>query len=165
MKSYTKKEGIYQPRTEEAYAVFDCNAPKARIEDYLQGRLSQSPEGSIHDCPDPRKLGLELKLEEVQELVISKNIDPKLERTIRTEGIISTYPEGYKHLRLSAKPTPLKDLKYVITAKNGNSNADAAEKLLKVMNGIYLRFGEKKPFAAVVLGKDDNGDYSTWENN
>jgi len=148
----------------KAYAFFDCNAPRNKLEDYLQRRLPGEFMKCEHDFPKPDKLGLELKLAEVKEIMGCKNIDPDLLETVQRESIYSTYPVAYKHLMASAKPVPLKNLKYVITARNNQTNADVCEKLTTVMNDVYLKFGEKKPFTVAVLGKDDNGQYQPWTN-
>jgi len=146
----------------EAYAFFDCNAPRSTIESYLAGRLPEKEGQCKHDFPKPHKLGLELKLEEIKELMGNKDIDPDLLETIKKESIYSTYPQAYRELMKSAKPIPLKDLKYVITARNNQTNSDVCKKLTTVMNDVYLRFGEKKPFTVGIFGKDD-GHYYPWE--
>lgn len=169
----TKREDRYstenaQPsataRTGTAYGFFDCNALRARIEAYLQGRLPPTSTECAHDFPKPHELGLELKLEEVKELLGRTDIDVALRDTIQRESIYSTYPSAYKHLMASARPVPLKDIKYVVTARSDKTNADVAEKLTTVMNDVYLKFGQKKPFTVGILGKDDSGNYGLWEN-
>jgi hypothetical protein len=160
---YEKQDGIYRPGKGEAYAFFDCNAPKKQIEDYLQGKLPDNSECS-HDHPKPHELGLELKLQEVNELTRDRNTDPVLLETIRTESIWSSYPSAYKHLMASAKPTPLHKIKYAITAKNNKSNESVCINLATVMNDVYLKFGEGKPFTVAVLGKAEDGQYHPWTN-
>ena len=160
---YEKKDGIYQPRKGEAYALFNCDAPRGEIDAYIQGREIKNSAVCTHDSPKPHELGLELKLEEVKDVVHRRDTDPDLRETIIKESIYATYPEAYRHLMNSAKPTPLRNLKYVISAKNNVDNADACEKLTTVMNDVYLKFGEKKPFTVAVLGKNE-GSYGFWTN-
>lgn len=163
MVNYTQKRGIYQPaETGEGYALFNCNAPRDKIEAYLQGRLPQTQECQ-HDVPKPHELGLELKLEEVSELVKKGDVDTDLLAVVNRESVYSRYPEAYKHLMPSAKPVPLRSLKYAIRAKGKQTNAEACEALTTVMNDVYLKFGERKPFTAAVLGKDDDGNYGLWD--
>ncbi|MFA5856258.1 MAG: hypothetical protein WC867_02800 [Candidatus Pacearchaeota archaeon] len=159
---YTKMDGIYQPSTGEAYSLFDCNVPKDEIEDYLQGRLPLTDE-CLHDFPKPHELGLELILDETKNLVRRRESDPKLLDFIAENQVYSIYPSAYKHLMSSATPVQLKDLKYIITARNNQDNSDVAQKLTTIMNDVYLRFGENKPFTVAVIGKDDNGNFGIWE--
>jgi hypothetical protein len=164
MVKYIKKEGIYQPQRGEAYAFFDCNAPKDKIDAYLQGRLPEvSGEECRHDHPKPHELGLELKLENVSDLLGRKDADIDLRGTVRKEAVYSTYPRAYRHLMKTAKPVPLKNMRYVITARNNKTNADVCKRLTTVMNDVYLKFGEKKPFTVAIIGKDNSGEYKLWE--
>ena len=148
----------------EGYALFDIDASKQEIESYLQGRSNSTSEDCAHDFPRPHELGLELKLEEVDEFTRGQDIDPELSRTIDREITYSTYPEAYRYLMKSARPTPLKNLKYVIRARNDNTNEDVCEKLTTVMNDVYLRFGKKEPFTVMILGKAPDNQYHPWDN-
>ena len=151
--------------TGKAYAFFDCNAPRKTIEDYLSGRLPETDRECSHDHPKPHELGLELTLEEVPELRSDRDSDGELIRFVDEMQIYATYPSSHKDEMKNAKPKTLRNVKYVIKAKSsGPTNIETAEKLTTVMNDVYLRFGEKKPFYVAVTWKDKSGDYAFWDN-
>jgi len=162
MVNYIQKEGIFQPEAGEAYAFFDCNAPKQLIDAYLQGRL---PDDGLclHDDPKPHELGLELRLDEVKEFARRGDVDPKLLETISREPVWAAYPEKYGYLKSSAKPKLVRDLRYVVTARGAESNEAAGSALVTVMNDIYLKFGNNEPFTSAILGKGESGEYYLWE--
>jgi len=157
----TKNGDTREQRKGEAYAIFNCDAPKSQIEDYIRGRLPPD-DGSLIVEALPHELGLEMKLQELGELIATPGIDPELLRTIEQEAIYTSYPSTYKGERTD-KLTPLKDLRYAITARNNVSNKDVCEKLTSVMNNVYLKFNRGKPAQAVVMSKDE-GRYRFWEN-
>lgn len=143
----------------EAYAFFDCNAPRGMIDAYLRGSLQETSGECKHDYPKPSELEVELSLREIKELGRDRNDDPDLLEFIRDQRIYTTFPSRYKELMKTAKPILMRDLKYVIEAKDDNmSNEDVANQLGIAMNSVYLRFGEKKPFNVVVVAKID-GEY------
>ena len=151
-------------RVGKAYAFFDCEAPRKTIDDYLHGKLVEDSQECMHDFPKPSELEIKLSLEEVARSLTNKNIDPALFSFIKTQEIYPIFPSKYKALMKDAKPIKINDLKYVIRAGYyGGSNEDAAEKLEIVMNDVYLRFGDKKPFNVAIVGQDDSERYGFWK--
>lgn len=125
----------------EAYAFFNCNTPRNEIDAHLHEGLEGEVELSIRDTKD---------------LESDPSTDPKLLDTMREQTIYPFYPESFRGGVL--KPVLMKNLKYVIKAQTSGDNLDAARSLAGVMNDVYLRFGENKPFWMTVVGKD-NGEY------
>lgn len=136
----------------EAYAFFNCTAPRGQIERELP-QIRQAVQ-----APNT----LEISLSEVRELN-REATDPKLLEVIGREEISSTYPSRLRHLMATAKPTRIQDLKYALHAKQtGATNEEVAEALVPVMNGIYLNYEAEKVFTGCIVGKSPEGEYGIW---
>jgi hypothetical protein len=139
----------------EAYAFFDCYASKDEIARELPNirEVSQIP-GE-----------LELSLREVKELVQDKNTDSKLLDFIKGNSIYSTYSsKNIEEARKTAKPIPLKNLKYALKANCASrTNEQVAQQLGDVLNGInYTYFKEGETFTGAIIGQVD-GEYGIWQ--
>ena len=90
-------------------------------------------------------------------------MDPDLLVFIKESEIYSTFPTKYKHLMKTAKPIKMKNLKYMLEATNPNATIEeTGDALSQVMNSIYLKYGEGKPFNVAIPGKFD-GRYVFYE--
>jgi len=138
----------------KAYALFDFEAPKGEIYEELTDMLKTKAQKS----GEPLRC-LELSLRDVGDLQTSEDIDPDVLDVIERNSIFPTFPEAYKHQMETARPIKMKNLKYMIDATCPDAtNEDAANELGWVLNGLYNRFGESKPFNTAITAKID-GEY------
>ncbi len=145
----TQTQEQAQQSSGEAYAFFDCRASKSKIEEGLPYIREQSE--------TPNKL--ELSLMETRELEKS-GADPKLLQFVRETETCPVYPQRLRHLKSSAVPKRIGDLRYVLHAiYPGKSDEDAVGELVNIANGVNYVFGSRGPFRGEIIAKTPEGSY------
>lgn len=135
--------------TGKAYAFFDVRktTPETLIESLTHIRTKARTPSE-----------LELTLKTMTDFKTGK-INPEIIRFIDSQSIYPTYPTGYKALMKSVSPTQVRDLGYVIEASHPYvSNAETADMLEPITNGVWQTFGQRRPFKRTIVAKID-GEY------
>lgn len=133
----------------EAYAFFDCKASKQGLEEDLAKYKAKT------------ESKLELSLREVKDVLEGEELSQYLLNLIKGRAIYPTFPSRDRTPRETAKPTKVKDLKYMLAAKRLDAtNQDVAQELGEIMNGVYNKYGDEKPFNFDVIAKID-GEYGS----
>lgn len=131
----------------KAYAFFDCKASEQElVEDFAKYKAKTESK-------------LELSLREVKDVVEGEEVNQYLLNLIRGREIYPTFPSRDRTPRETAKPIKVTDLKYMLEATRLDAtNQDVAQELGDIMNGIYNKYGDEKPFNFDVVAKID-GEY------
>lgn len=132
----------------EAYGFFDSSASKAVIQVELPTILQR--------VGSPKEL--EVSLMELRDLEKIK-VDSDLLQLIKESEIYPIFPSKYKDQMKTAKPVKMTDLKYALKATClGRGNEETAKELEQIINGIYKKYDDGKPFNVAVVFKVD-GEY------
>lgn len=146
----------YEGRVGTAYGFCNADAPITKVQKDIEKLASQLPRET--------QSKLELELADMATFRATSK-DLQLLQDIDNVPAYPTFPSGAKKLKEQLKPTRLKDLKYVITARYApGTNEDAGNALCHVMNGLFKKYGRGKLYTGQIIGKAPNGEYVSWEN-